>query len=105
MHWTSHIRESSRRRVATSLMAGLLVLGGTGLVHGTKVSTLSISWVSADRVVLDPEKAQTVTLRYRVSAPASVTIRFVAQGNEPVRSIHQDVEKPGEQSVSTPHRF
>ena len=75
----------------------LLSCSGPGLEPGRP--PLSISWVSADRLDFEPEKSERVTLRFRVSAPADVTVRFLDPRGEPARSIHQVVEQPGERSV------
>ncbi len=61
---------------------------------------LAITWVSTDRVEFEPEKGEQVTLRYRVSAPALVEVKFWDRLGEAVRTFEKEVEKPGEENVS-----
>jgi hypothetical protein len=63
-------------------------------------SGLSISWVSTDKAAFVPEKGETVDLRFRVSQPSTVSVRFLDPQDRVVRSIKREVTAPGDQTVA-----
>jgi hypothetical protein len=54
---------------------------------------LSISRVSTDRLEFEPQKGEDVTVRYRVSATADVTVRFIDPFGEVVRTFQETVSE------------
>jgi hypothetical protein len=60
---------------------------------------IALSWVTTDRAVIDLRKAESLTLRFQVSRPAAVTVRFLTVDGEPVRTIRHEAVPAGEQQV------
>ena len=61
---------------------------------------LALSWVSTDQASFWPEKGESVELRYQVSQPSVVTVRFLDPGDRVVRTLRQEVAAPGAQKVA-----
>jgi hypothetical protein len=59
----------------------------------------SISWVSTDRSVFEPEKGEVLTLRFRISSPSEVTVRFIDPFELAIRTIERELTEAGEHSV------
>jgi hypothetical protein len=60
---------------------------------------LSISWVSTDRSVFEPEKGEVLTLRFRISSPSEVTVRFIDPFERAIRTIERELTEAGEHAV------
>ncbi len=60
-------------------------------------NSLSITRVAIDKNNFDPGRGETVTLRYRISQPATVLISFTGPDGYVVRKIKQVKTRPGEQ--------
>jgi TolB protein len=60
---------------------------------------LAVSWISTDRLVLDATKDERVVLRYQVSAPATVTARFIDSFDRVARTFNVNVAKAGDQRI------
>ncbi len=82
------------------------LIGGAGFLFsvmwllGTRADLgrpVSITWVSADRLELEGETGDEAVIRYRLSGPATVTVRFYDPFDEPIRTFSQVVEEPGDQ--------
>jgi hypothetical protein len=81
-------------------LAVLLPLCALVVCSRSEKASLSISWVSTDRSSFEPEKDENVVIRYRLSRPASVTVRITDPFGNLVRTILQENDAPGDQSVS-----
>jgi hypothetical protein len=62
-------------------------------------SAAVISKVSKDCFEFDPQKGETLTLSYHLSAPAEITVRFFDPFHSPVKTIHQKAERAGIQET------
>ncbi len=96
----------SKKHTAKHLLFFLAVLIFSGAACSyffedkeAKSSGLAISWVSSDRQGFAPQKDENVTLRFRVSSPSHLTVRFMDPFDLPIRTIHHEAEEPGEQRI------
>jgi hypothetical protein len=75
----------------------LLIVALSGCSRSDSVP-LSISWVSTDRASFEPEKGESVTIRYRLSRQAEVTVRIVDPFGSLVRTLSRGKDASGDQS-------
>lgn len=70
-----------------------------GFEKAKPASPIALTWVSTDRSAFDPAKGERLTLRFRMTKPAQVTVRFLDPYGRAVRTFQQEASTAGEQHV------
>lgn len=85
-------------RYGFSLLLFPLLLATTTIVTAEEVP-LAVSWVSTDKHSFNPSKKEKVTLRYRLSKPATVTAQFIDPYGQVVFELKETKDKKGDYQI------